>query len=103
MAVDSSNSLYVANCLNCSLGAAAYVSGTDTIYPPNATTASKTITNGVSAPASLAIDSRAVLHVSNSGANTVTEYPANYKVTNPPKHTLSVQEPFRPRYSPGLI
>jgi hypothetical protein len=143
MAVDSSNNLYVANCLNCGLGAGAYVNGTDTVteyasgsatptktitfsgsgadipfslavdqsgdlfvgndavnsvteYPPNATTPSKTITNGVSGPVSLAIDARGVLHVSNSGGGstgTVTEYPANYKVGNPPKHTLSVTHP----------
>jgi hypothetical protein len=68
-----------------------------TEYPPNAVTPSKTITKGVSAPVSLAIDAKGVLHVSNSGGSastgTVTEYPANYRVGNPPKHTLSVTHP----------
>jgi hypothetical protein len=86
LAVDQSGDLFVGNA-----GA-----NSVTEYPPNATTPSKTITNGVSAPVSLAIDARGVLHVSNSGGGstgTVTEYPANYKVSNPPKHTLTVAHP----------
>ncbi len=87
LAVDQSGDLFVGN-----VGA-----NSVTEYPPNATTPSKTITNGVSGPVSLAIDAKGVLHVSNSGGGgstgTVTEYPANYKVGNPPKHSLIVTHP----------
>lgn len=82
LALDQSNDLFVGN----------YGANSVTEYPPNATTASETITDGVSSPASLAIDARGVLHVSNAGANTVTEYPARYK-GGAPKHTLSVTNP----------
>ena len=86
IAVDQSGDLFVGN-----IGV-----NTVTEYPPNATTPSKTITNGINEPASIAIDARGVLHVSNAGSGssgTVTEYAANYRVANPPKHTLTVQYP----------
>lgn len=82
IAVDPAEDLFVAN----------YEVNSVTEYPPNATSPSKTITNGVSRPASIAIDARSILHVSNSGNNTVTEYSPNYK-HGLPSHTLSVQNP----------
>lgn len=81
LALDHAADLFVGN----------FALNTVTEYPPNATQPSRTISNGVSSPASLAATANEI-YVSNAGANTVTGYSlANTR--NRPNLTLSVPYP----------
>ncbi|MBV8344815.1 MAG: hypothetical protein JO190_07455 [Candidatus Eremiobacteraeota bacterium] len=94
---DPSGDLFVANCMTCVTGQ----SGTNNVVeiPPHNNTPSVTITNGITYPFDLAIDSSGTLYVSNLGCyspsceSTVAEYPQGY-TTGPPSNAITVKYPL---------
>jgi hypothetical protein len=70
-----------------------------TEYTPRGTAPAVTIKRGVRAPAGLAVDAAGTLYVSNSTANTVTEYPSGYE-RGRPAVTLPVAYPSSIALSP---
>jgi serine/threonine-protein kinase len=84
---DATGDLFVANCTTCLTGQA----GTNNVVevPPHSNTPSVTITNGITYPFDLAIDSSGTLYVSNLGCyspsctSQVSEYPHGYTSGNP--------------------
>lgn len=97
LAFNASGDLFVANCSTCLTGQA----GTNNVVeiPPHVNTPSVTITNGVTEPFDLAVDTSGTLYVSNLGCyspsceSTVAEYPSGY-TTGPPPTTITVKYPL---------
>ena len=94
---DARTDLFVANCTTCITGQA----GVNNVVkiPPKATTPSLTITNGVTYPYDLAIDSSQTLYVSNLGGycascnGSVSEYGSSYNGGSP-TNTIVVKYPL---------
>jgi len=83
VAVDQKATVYASNCDS---------PGTSvSIFPAGSTTSSTSITNGVSHPFGLAVDSSGALYVANDASNSVTVYPAaQLSLASPaPSTTLS--------------
>ncbi|HVR45297.1 MAG TPA: hypothetical protein VMT95_01460 [Candidatus Binatia bacterium] len=97
LAFDASGDLFVANCSTCLTGQV----GTNNVVEiaPHVNTPTVTITNGVTEPFDLAIDSSGTLYVSNLGCyspsceSTVVEYLSGY-TTGPPSTTVTVKYPL---------
>lgn len=97
LAFDSTGDLFVANCTTCVTGQ----SGVNNVVeiPPHKSTPSVTITNGITYPFDLVIDSSGTLYASNLGCyspscyGSVSEYPQGY-TSGSPSATIQVKYPL---------
>ncbi len=69
IAIDHSGNIYVSNRLGSS-------SGNVEVYSPGSTVPTRTITDGVTSPVGITVDSSGTLYVTNIDQNNVEEYPA---------------------------